>query len=95
MSSYHGMKSSLSKFTRSSLSTLNDIVKVAIALPIEWRWSFATADLFGVSYNHEYLIYIYETNSTMLAKYHGVLKQVNHGKIPWCFETGKPQYTMT
>ena len=25
-----------------------------------------------------------------MVKYHGALKQVNRGKIPWCFETGKP-----
>ena len=23
-----------------------------------------------------------------MVKYHGVLKQVAYGKIPWCFETG-------
>ena len=27
-------------------------------------------------------------------KYDDVLKQGNHGKISWCFETGKPWYTI-
>ena len=26
--------------------------------------------------------------------HHGVLKQGNHGEIPWCFETGKSWYTI-
>ena len=29
-----------------------------------------------------------------MVKYHGVLKQVNHGKILWIFETGKLWYTI-
>ena len=32
--------------------------------------------------------------SHSMVKYHGVLKQVNHGQIPWYLEAGKPWYTI-
>ena len=40
----------------------------------------------------EQILSAYKSSTHMVC--HGVLKQGNYGKTPWCFETGKPWYTI-